>query len=73
MWPNDGVSELGSRANRGTGADDAGFRLDHGAGVDLGIGVDGVVAVLAEVLMDGLVGIDVADIEPVLSDTVSSV
>ena len=65
IWPDDGVVELGVSADGGTRSDDAAVLVNAGAGIDDGVWVDGVVSLFSKVLMDLVVGIGVADVEPV--------
>ena len=51
--PDDGVFELNPLGDGGLGADDTGFSIDVGVRVDHCVGVNGVVAVLSQMCVNG--------------------
>ena len=65
MGPDDGVFQLSPLGNGSLRADDAGFSIDVGVRVDQRIGVNGVVTLQSEVIVNGSISVWVADVKPI--------
>ena len=65
IWPDDDVVEMSVGADGGAWSDDTGIHVNVGAGIDDRIWVDGIISLFSKVAMNVVVGVGVADVEPV--------